>query len=634
MKISTTLDRIDHGRMALPAFQRGYVWTRPQVRELFTSLYHRYPVGCLLLWETSEQTDQRGDDSAPAGAIDMLLDGQQRMTSLYGVMRGNPPPFFDGDAKAFTGLHFHLEKEEFAFYQQAKMKSDPLWVSVSDVMKGGISQMAEFAKNSKKDDMPRHLTNISRLLGIADIDMPVDNNIESNFPLEVVVDIFNRVNSGGTKLSSGDLALARICTQLPGMRDEMKSAIKQWQDAGYKFTLDWLLRSVSTVATGEAKFHFLHKKSAAKVQKGLKDAVGKIGVCLDMIGGRLGLDHDRVLFARNAIPVMVYHLDKHGNKAISAKERDKLLFWFLHVGMWGRFSSSIETVINQDIAAINDGGIDGLLDAAKRSRHLQRVSADDFTAPGIGSRFYPVLYFLTRARESLDWMTGNPLRVENLGRNSRLEMHHIFPKAQLKKRGWEKAKINALANFCFLTQGTNINISDKLPEEYMPEIAKQYPGALDSHWIPQDRELWKIANYDDFLAARRELFAEEMNKQLEKLLHGDKRWLDPAEKAKPIVPGGIGDDDERAELEKVNDWIKQRGLATGSIAYEHSQDGEPLVILDLAWPNGMQEGKGKPVALLLDEEAEVFAIANNAQFLCFRSVEELKQYIQKEHPEE
>lgn len=111
MKISTILDHIDSGHMALPEFQRGYVWNREQVRGLFDSLYRRHPVGGLLVWATeSKSATHRGDGVLAAGVVKLLLDGQQRMTSLYGVVRGRPPKFFDGNAQAFTGLRFHRKR--------------------------------------------------------------------------------------------------------------------------------------------------------------------------------------------------------------------------------------------------------------------------------------------------------------------------------------------------------------------------------------------------------------------------------------------------------------------------------------------------------------------------------------------
>ena len=84
MKISTILDHIDSGHMALPEFQRGYVWNREQVRGLFTSLYRKHPVGGLLVWATeSSSADYRGDGSLASGVVKLLLDGQQRITSLW-----------------------------------------------------------------------------------------------------------------------------------------------------------------------------------------------------------------------------------------------------------------------------------------------------------------------------------------------------------------------------------------------------------------------------------------------------------------------------------------------------------------------------------------------------------------------
>ena len=103
MKISTVLDHIDSGHMALPEFQRGYVWNRDQVRGLFDSLYRRHPVGGLLVWATESMTAaHRGDGKLAAGVVKLLLDGQQRMTSLYGVVRGKPPEVLRRQRK---GLH-------------------------------------------------------------------------------------------------------------------------------------------------------------------------------------------------------------------------------------------------------------------------------------------------------------------------------------------------------------------------------------------------------------------------------------------------------------------------------------------------------------------------------------------------
>jgi hypothetical protein len=642
MNISTILDHIDNGHMALPEFQRGYVWNRDQVRALFDSLYRRHPIGGLLVWATEALTaDHRGDGPLAPGIVKLLLDGQQRMTTLYGVVRGKPPQFFDGNAQAFTGLRFHLETEVFNFYQPTKMDGDPLWIDVSELMKKGNAGLGEYiARLSELPELaPKvgdYAGRLSRLLGIIDVDLHAEEVTGEDKTLDVVVDIFNRVNSGGTKLSKGDLALAKICADWPDARDTMKSKIKEWNEAGFNFNLDWLLRSVNTVLTGEAKFLYLHNKSAEEIQNALVSANRHIDNCLELISSRLGLDHDRVFFGRFGVPVLVRYLDQRDGP-MDAVESDKLLFWFLQAGMWGRFSGSTESYIDQDLAALegDDGGLDKLLEQLRLWHGGLRVEPGHFTGWSLGARFYPVLYLLTRMGEARDWGSGLPLRANMMGDMSRLEVHHIFPKSQLYERDFKRPEVNALANFCFLTKTTNLAISNRLPEEYFPEIEAAHPGALASQWIPDDPELWRIENYRDFLDARKFLLADEINRRMEELLHGDDRWLTgPATPTvtTPTVPGGITSEEEEIVLEGLNNWIEAQGLPRGTLVYDFAdpETGEQRAVFDLAWPNGIQEELSQPVAVLLDEGADVIAIASQAGFRCFVSADEFKHYVHHE----
>jgi hypothetical protein len=642
MKVSTILDHIDNGHMALPEFQRGYVWNRDQVRGLFDSLYRRHPVGGLLVWATEARTaTHRGDGPLAAGVVKLLLDGQQRMTSLYGVVRGRAPKFFDGNAQAFTGLRFHLENETFAFYQPVKMQDDPLWIDVTELMKGGATGLGKFVTrlSSQPELVAKvgdYVGRLSRLLSVLEIDLHIEEVTGTDKTLDVVVDIFNRVNSGGTKLSKGDLALAKICADWPEARDTMKAKLKEWAQAGYHFNLDWLLRSVNTALTGEAKFQFLHDKNAAEIQEGLKRATKHIDTCLNLISGRLGLDHDQVFFGRFGVPVMVRYLDQRSGP-LDAKERDKLLFWFVQAGMWGRFSGSTESFIDQDLAALEgaEGGLDKLLEQLRLWHGGLRVEPGHFTGWSLGARFYPVLYLLTRMGEAKDWGTGLPLKASLLGKMNRLEVHHIFPKAQLYPRKYLRAEVNALANFCFLTKDTNLDIRARLPEEYFPEIEAAHPGALASQWIPDDPALWKIENFRQFLEARKQLLAAEVNRRMEELLHGDLRWLEGPAAATPRVTAivsGISSEEEETQLEELNAWVEAQGLPRGVLTYDFADPGtgEQKAVFDLAWPQGVQEGLGQPVAVLLNEEIETLAIASQAGFRCFTAVEDFKSYVKAE----
>lgn len=639
MKISTILDHIDSGHMALPEFQRGYVWNRDQVRGLFDSLYRRHPVGGLLVWATESKTaDHRGDGPLAAGVVKLLLDGQQRMTSLYGVVRGRAPKFFDGNAQAFTGLRFHLETETFAFYQPLKMQGDPLWVDVTELMQKGTAGLGEFVTRltSVPELSPKvgdYVGRLSRLLGIVEVDLHNEEVTGPDKTLDVVVDIFNRVNSGGTKLSKGDLALAKICADWPDARDTMKAKLREWNKVGFQFNLDWLLRSVNTVLTGEAKFQFLHEKSAEEIQNGLKRATKHVDTILNLISGRLGLDHDQVFFGRFGVPVMVRYLDQRSSP-MDMKERDKLLFWFVQAAMWGRFSGSTESFIDQDLATLEgaDGGLNKLLEQLRLWHGGLRAEPGHFTGWSLGARFYPVLYLLTRMGESRDWATGLPLKANLLGKMSRLEVHHIFPKAQLYKRKFKRPEVNALGNFCFLTKDTNLDISDRLPEDYFPKVEQAHPGALASQWIPTDPALWKIENFREFLEARKALLAAELNRRMEELLHGDTRWLagsTAAVSASSMVTGGITSEEEEEQLEAINDWMEEMGLSRGMLAYDFADaaTGEQRAVFDLAWPSGIQEELSQPVAVLLNESADTIGIASQAGYRCFNSSEEFRRYV-------
>ena len=246
-----------------------------------------------------------------------------------------------------------------------------------------------------------------------------------------------------------------------------------------------------------------------------------------------------------------------------------------------------------------------------------------------------MLYFLTRVGEARDWGLGVPLRANMLGKMNRLEVHHIFPKAQLYKRGFKRPEVNALANFCFQTKSTNLNISDRLPEHYFPEIEAAHPGALDSQWIPKDPALWKVERFHDFLEARKALLAEELNRRLAELLHGDTTWLAQAASvptAPPVVAGGITSEGEEAELAAINDWVVAQGLPRGELAYDHAdpETGAPAAIFDLAWPNGLQEELSQPVALLLNEEAATITLASQAGYRCFTDGKAFRRYVERE----
>jgi hypothetical protein len=639
--VQTILDQIDLGSMALPEFQRGYVWNRDQVRGLMQSLYKRYPVGSLLVWVTkTESADARGDVTLTPGSVRLLLDGQQRMTSLYGIVRGKPPQFFEGNQDAFTGLYFHLGDQTFEFHAPAKMSGNPLWIDVTQLMKEGIAAAMQriLATPDLNGNSTEYINRLNAVHSIQQIDLHIEEVVGEDKTVDVVVDIFNRVNSGGTKLSKGDLALAKICAEWPDARREMNDRLTKWKHAGFNFRLEWLLRNVNTVLTGEALFSALKDVKADQFRTGLLRAEKSIDYFLNLIASRLGLDHDRVLGSRYAMPLLSRYYWQKGGHLSDPAERDVLLYWYVHTILWGRYAGSTETILNQDLDQIEapDGALGRLIQLLRQNRPDLRLRADDFLGWSRGARFYPLLYMLTRVFRALDWETGAELNAHSLGSFTDLHLHHVFPKARLYEAGYSRPEVNAIANFTFLTLDTNLKVSDKDPQFYLAHYAAKDEDLLHSHWIPLDQELWRVENYREFLAVRRQLIADAANAFLDSLAKGTVAETPDTgsilDRETRSLAGGYASEDEEQILDDLNSWVVGLGLPEGETLFELAAvaTGDPIAVLDLAWPNGLQEGLSEPVTVILDEDASIEEIVNQSGYRFFTDIATFKQYVRGE----
>ncbi len=638
MKLDTIIDHIDMGLFTLPQFQRGYVWNRSQVRNFMLSLYKDYPVGILLIWKTAaSQRDIKGNKTLALGIHDLLLDGQQRITTLYGIIKGEAPPFFEGNATAFLNLQFNVETEEFEFYSPT-MKYERRWISVTELM---TAEQEEWHFESRLSDYPDknlYLKRLSRIYKLKEREFQMETLTGEKITMDVVVDIFDQVNSGGTKLSKGDLALARICADWPQAREEMQARLNKWLSYGYRFSLDWLLRCINALLTGHGDFEELSRREVTPTQvlAGLQRAEEHIDTTLNLLSANLGLDDSSVLRSPNSIPAIVSFLESRGIP--DQREKCKLLYWYALSALRGRYSSAVESRIRQDLVKIaeNDHPLSSLIEGLRDDYGDLRLWAGNFDASTARSRFFPTLYMLTRVYGARDFGTGNELKLTDIGKMGILERHHLFPKWQLRNNGIHKVSdINALANFTFLTKTTNSAISAKLPEDYFPYYESKHPGVLASHWIPMDPALWKIESYHDFLAARRELLAKAANDFLDQLLHGNIPESPTVEsvfeRTSVARPASIASDAEEVALSEAMDWMERRHLPRGEYGYELTNSaGELLATLDLAWPQGIQTGLGDPVALLIDEDDDTLKAASSRGFTCFTDLAQLKRHVQNE----
>ena len=528
LNIIDIVNRIDNGTLTLPSFQRGYVWNGSQVKNFVQSIYLGYPVGTLLLWETKKIAANQKDTSniAEGDIVTLILDGQQRITTLYGILRQLPPPFFEGKSIPFTNLRFNAETEVFEFYQKQKMEtSETKWIDISSLMR--IDDMHSFFKqksylsDTEKDNVNRLYLQLRNCAFQAFV-------LSRDIPQDIVIEIFKRVNTGNTKLSETDIELAKLCGLWSNVRQELNN-VRKYGFHQYQFSMEWMLRCLTIYITEQPKLKELELVDISDFKAAIPICKHLVTTILDKIRTVLYLDNDKVLVSKSAIMIMMYYLKHVGTAEISKQETNLLLYWYIHTILWGRYSSSVITNLAQDINTIKDGkGINGLIETIENSRGGNLlITAKDFADKwSSSSTFYPLLYMLTRHNKAKDFETGVAVDVDLIAQNTSLEVHHIFPSNRLyypkpekgdKHKAFKKDIVNSIANYAIITKQTNDRISDKDPQEYLPYYMQKQPGAIESHWIPTDPTLWEYENYVKFLEARRELLAKAANDLLQSL---------------------------------------------------------------------------------------------------------------------
>ena len=643
MDVAAILNLIDAGEYGLPEFQRGYVWSREQVRRFMSSLYHENPVGSLLVWVPETATDVRGNGQTGAGNVKLIIDGQQRITTLYGITRGKAPLFFRGNPNSFLNLYFDLEGakgDEFEFYGPVKMRDNPRWVNVTDVLRQGAGNLLQSRLESGQLD----ITDLGRLNKQL---MKLESVLKKVFHIETitgreldeVVDIFNAVNSGGTKLNAADLAMARQSAKRPAAREELDASLRKWSDAGYRFDFNWLLRGVTITVTGGARFRALNTVDSAAFGQGLRRFEKHNDDLLLQIRANLGLDNSSVLRSEFSLLVLARYLEINDGLQRGEAEISRLLYWYIQTMIWGRYSGSTETRLNQDLAILRNAAtwqdqIAGLIEALRNERGTLKLAPQDFQGSWRNNRFYPLLYLLTRVWRARDLHKNIPLSMDLL--SNPLELHHIFPKSRLYELGHSRRDVNTLANFAFLTAGSNRSIGNRWPADYLAEAESKFPGVLLSQWIPTDPYYWEPGNYDSLLERRRELLADAANTLLETLASG----CLPQDSLSPGMAGAlqlarpvhITSDEEERDLLDLQQWMEDNGLPPGETGHELVDEANEdlLATLDLAWPDGVQEGLSQPVALLIDEEDEIHNIAGEHGFRYFTDVARFRRYVQQE----
>lgn len=519
--IAELLKQIDRKEILLPEFQRGYVWNSDQVRGLFQSLYRKHPTGHLLVWKTYKPSPVRGGTVVTDGHSLLLLDGQQRLTSLYVLFEGKAPPFYEGES-LFPNLHFNVQTEEFRFWQKTIMEKNPAWIKVHDFLREGLDAVLEKMDRlpeEERDMYQKNLSRLSKLNRIREYTYTVDQLSGDEYGIDEVVDIFNRVNKAGTPLTKADLALAHICSIWPEARDELRGFSRSMGGHGFGVDMNFLVRCIAGMAAGsvllEGPFFRVGAEELQRAWKALREAFEHL---VNVLRHDAFIDSLEDLPSIYVLVPMTLYLAGHSGAFPSESIRRKFIRWMYLAGIWSRYSGATETKLQQDVSLVGGRDLDPTheLEAAiLRERGRLTLESSDLAGASVQSAYATFSYVLARAREARDWFSGIRLYDKAIGKSNGLESHHIFPRAVLGKAGYhasdDRKVINELANRAYLTQKANRSIHSKAPSEYLPEVEANQPGALRAQCIPMDRSLWAPDRYLDFLTARQNLLAQAMN---------------------------------------------------------------------------------------------------------------------------
>lgn len=524
LRVRELLHEIERGDVLLPEIQRAYVWKGPQVAKLIDSLYHEYPSGQVLLWDTidlpiTKHLDGVEVPSLPsAGRPKIVLDGQQRLTSLYKALG---PSSGDGDDGRID-VYFNLETEQFQLYLK-RLDADPRWVSVRDVVTERLGELQILHRIQQGGgpslDDPRsqvYLDRLRRLRKIGDYKFPIE--IFKSDDYEEVTELFVRINSAGTRLRAAELVLAQLALRLPGaIVEKLDEAMDAYADVGYELDARFLTRALIATGTGQSRFRHLvefWKKPPSEIESIWKRARKGIDSAVNFVRQNARFESSQWLPSLNALIPLAAYFESHA--AVAPNVEVGLLRWFYVASLRGRYSGSGETAMDEDLKAVrSEDPIGALMRNVASASASIRVTADEFDDAGWRNPLFSLKYAVARKRGAKDWFTGVSVATDVVGDAHEVEIHHIFPKALLKKCGVRRKDRDEIANLAFLAARPNKKISNKPPEEYLSEIADKHPTRLEAQCIPMDRSLWRIDRFQDFLAARREILATAINELIE-----------------------------------------------------------------------------------------------------------------------
>jgi hypothetical protein len=570
-------DNIGRGDIALPELQRPFVWANAKVRDLFDSMYRGFPVGYLLFWETGAELGARqiGTDAKEARVARWLIvDGQQRMTSLYSVLMGQPVVREDY-TESRVRLVFRPRDGHFAVWDNAVERNPEFLNDVTLLWSDFRGTVAAFfalyeqarepldheTRNAWEDniDQVRDLQNYP--FSVVELDQDVDE--------EQVADVFVRINSEGVKLKQADFILTLLSVFWDKGRKELEDFARGCKvpSVSGASPFNWYIQPQPDQLLRVTVAHAFRRavlKHAHSILRGKDLETGQVSAerrdeqferlqasqakvldlgnwheylrCLE----RAGFRGSKMIASENAVlfTYAIWLVGRIDHGVPVDQLREVVARWFFMAHTTSRYSGSFETQAERDYRAIDEGAqLGGFVGAVNKI--VDDTLTGDFwsiTLPNglaTSAARSPALFAYFAALNILDadalLSTGkvrerlDPAVIAKKG----IERHHLFPQAYLRNVLGIKdnRQINQIANMALVEWNDNIAISDLAPSVYWPQQVEAKPHLADRldaqqqhHALPPD---WTIMAYGEFLEERRGLMAAVTRQAFERMSRSD-----------------------------------------------------------------------------------------------------------------
>ena len=569
---------IKMGEIGLPDIQRPFVWPNSKVRDLFDSMYRGYPVGYLLFWKNGFLDDSKtiGTDDKQKIPNLLIVDGQQRMTSLYAVIRRIEVVRKNYD-KEFIKIAFNPIDEKFEVHDAAIAKNKSfipdisvLWDEETDLFEisesyiSGLEETREIEPEEKKK-IRRAISSVEGLKNFPFTALELSPDINE----EQVAEVFVRINSQGESLKQSDF----ILTLMSVFWDEGRKDLEEFcgkarkpsssgEPSPYNHYIhpdpDQMLRACVGFGFKRARLKYVYSilrgkdLETEKFSEALREK--QFGVLKEAQGKTLDIQywHDflkslrlagymskKMLTSDNNLifSYILYLMGRLEYGVDSFVLRKTIAKWFFMSNINRRYTGSPESAMEFDLArfreitdkdefvSILNSISDSILTGDYWSISLPTELAT--SSPRSPSLFsYHAALILLDAKALWSNMKFTDILDPNIVSNkSAVEKHHLFPFNYLKNLGYKSTRdTNQIANYALLEWGDNVKISDQAPKDYINEMEERFsPSELEKmyYWHALPKE-WYLMDYPEFLIQRRELISkvirdgyEHLSKEIE-----------------------------------------------------------------------------------------------------------------------